>query len=246
MPDHSSDAHGPHGLRVSPGAAAPAPTPTPTPALTPTVRVLVVDPQPLVAECLRVTLESEPGLKVVDVATTGREAERLAAFYEPDVVVLADGLPDTGVGPIASRLAQSSGGVAVVMVTECASPRMAMAALDAGCCGYVAKSSSIGTLFDAVRRAANGQTVIEPEVLTQVVMRSRAADVGEHAELTPRQREILKMLARGQTNAEIGRSLFISLATVRNHVHHILQKLQAHSRLEAVSIAVREGIVDYA
>jgi DNA-binding NarL/FixJ family response regulator len=210
-----------------------------------TVRVLVVDPQPLVAECVRVALETEAGIKVVDVATTGRDAHALAELHEPDVVVLAEGLPDAGVAAVATKIVGSARGVAVVMVTDCPSPRMAMTALDAGCSGYVAKSSCVRTLVDAVGRVAEGQTVIESEVLTQVI-RSRSQHAGERADLTPRQREILKLLARGRTNAEIGAALFISQATVRNHVHHILQKLDAHSRLEAVSIAVREGLVDYA
>jgi DNA-binding NarL/FixJ family response regulator len=209
-----------------------------------TVRVLVVDDHQMFAASLAHALQSEPDLLVVGQATSISEAQNLVAATAPDVVLLDHRLPDgDGVSAIADlhRIRPSA---QVVVLTATTSDRVLVAAMEAGAAGFIAKTQRLDDVIDGVRAAAQGESVVSAKLLTRLLPRLHRQAGGGGADLTEREREILDLLATGLSNADIARQLTISVHTVRNHVANLSAKLGAHSKLEVLSIAVREGLVD--
>jgi DNA-binding NarL/FixJ family response regulator len=197
------------------------------------IRVLVVDDQRLVAEAFAENLNQEPDLHLVGVA--GDEPAAMQAIEEqrPHVVLLDYMLPLTEGPDVAARIAQRWPEVRVLMVTGRTDEQARRRSLEAGCVGFVSKDVSTYELVSAVRAAAAGATVaVVPPPAPQ-----------PNATVTPRELEVLQMLADGRTTREIASSMFISYATTRNHIQHILHKLGAHSRLQAVAVATRQGLL---
>jgi DNA-binding NarL/FixJ family response regulator len=197
------------------------------------IRVLVVDDQRLVAEAFAENLNQEPDLQLVGVA--GDEPAAMQAIEEqrPHVVLLDYMLPLTEGPDVAARIAQRWPEVRVLMVTGRTDEQARRRSLEAGCVGFVSKDVSTHELVSAVRAAASGATVaVVPAPAPQ-----------PNATVTPRELEVLQMLADGRTTREIASSMFISYATTRNHIQHILHKLGAHSRLQAVAVATRQGLL---
>ncbi len=208
-----------------------------------TTRVLLVEDHPIVAEGLRLTLGRTGDLEVVGTATGVREARELAAALRPDLALLDHHLPD-GTGADAARAVREGAPEAVmVMLTADASDDAMIAAIEAGVSGYVVKSEGIAGIADSVRRAAAGEMLIPPTVLTGVLARlqqrrqreARRAQLRDR--LTPRESEVLERMAHALDNEAIAEQLGISVATVRVHVQNVIEKLGAHSRLEAVILA---------
>ena len=196
------------------------------------------------AASLAHALESEPDLLVVGQATSVAEAQNLVASTAPDVVLLDHRLPDgDGVGAIAGlhRIRPSA---QIVVLTATASDRVLVAAMEAGAAGFIAKTQRLGDVVEGIRAAAQGDSVVSAKLLSRLLPRLRRQAGGSGAELTEREREILDLLATGLSNADIARQLTISVHTVRNHVANLSAKLGAHSKLEVLAIAVREGLVD--
>ena len=219
-----------------PGAPdGPAPAP---------VRILVVDDHQMFAASLAQALQSEPDLLVVGQATSIAAARDLVASAAPDVVLLDHRLPDgDGVSAIAD-LHRIRSSAKIVVLTASASDRVLVAAMEAGAAGFIAKTQRLDDVIAGVRGAAQGESVVSAKLLSRLLPRlQRRGGVGR-AELTEREREILDLLARGMSNAEIAQQLSISVHTVRNHVANLSAKLGAHSKLEVLAIAVREGLVD--
>ncbi|MGY1761794.1 response regulator [Geodermatophilus sp. SYSU D00779] len=217
---------------------------TPGGPTTGTVRVLVVDDHQMFATSLAQALQSEPDLRVVGQGTSISEARRLVASTTPDVVLLDHRLPDgDGVGAIA-ELHRIRPPAKIVVLTATTSDRLLIAAMEAGAAGFIAKTQRLDDVVDGVRAAAQGESVVSAKLLTRLLPRLRRRGGGSGTELTGREREILDLLARGLSNADIAQELTISVHTVRNHVANLSAKLGAHSKLEALSIAVREGLVD--
>ena len=213
----------------------------PAPAV---VRVLVVDDHPMFAASLAQALESEPDLLVVAQATSIAEARGSLASTAPDVVLLDHRLPDgDGVGAIAG-LHGIRPSARIVVLTATASDRVLVAAMEAGAAGFIAKTQQLDDVIAGVRAAAQGESVVSAKLLTRLLPRLQRRSGGGRTELTEREREILDLLARGLPNADIAHELTLSVHTVRNHVANLSAKLGAHSKLEALSIAVREGLVD--
>jgi DNA-binding NarL/FixJ family response regulator len=209
------------------------------------VRILVVDDHQMFAASLAQALQAEADLLVVGQATSITEAQDLMASTAPDVVLLDHRLPDgDGVGAIAG-LHGIRPSAKIVVLTATASDRVLVAAMEAGAAGFIAKTQRLDDVLDGVRAAAQGESVVSAKLLTRLLPRlHRQGGGGGGAELTEREREILDLLARGLSNADIARQLTISVHTVRNHVANLSAKLGAHSKLEVLSIAVREGLVD--
>jgi DNA-binding NarL/FixJ family response regulator len=208
-----------------------------------TVRVLVVDDHQMFTASLAQALQSEPDLLVVGQGTSISEARALMASTTPDVVLLDHRLPDgDGVGAIAEfhRIRPSA---KIVVLTATTSDRLLVAAMEAGAAGFIAKTQRLDDVIDGVRAAAHGESVVSATLLTRLLPRLRRQGGSGRAELTEREREILDLLARGLSNADIAQQLTISVHTVRNHVANLSAKLGAHSKLEVLSIAVREGLV---
>jgi len=209
----------------------------------PVIRVLVVDDHEVLASSLARVLDEEPDLVSVGVAGTLERARAMIATTAPDVVLLDHRLPDgDGVAAI-SELRALRPSIKVVVLTASAADHVLVAAIEAGASGFVSKTRSLGEVTSAVRAAATGEAVISPELLARLLPRLSPSGRPRHQELTEREREVLGLVADGLSNAAIAERLVVSLHTVRNHVANLSAKLGAHSKLEALSIAVREGLL---
>jgi two-component system response regulator DevR len=207
------------------------------------VRVLIVDDHEVLAASLAQVLDAEPDLVTAGVAGTLARARALVATTAPDVVLLDHRLPDgDGVGAI-EELRALRPSIQVVVLTASAADHVLVAAIEAGAAGFVSKTRSLAELTAAVRAAATGEAVVSPELLVRLLPRLHRSGRARHQELTDREREVLDLLAEGLSNAAIADELTVSVNTVRNHVSNLSAKLGAHSKLEALSIAVREGLL---
>ncbi|HLZ37659.1 MAG TPA: response regulator transcription factor [Mycobacteriales bacterium] len=216
------------------------------PAQRRSTRIVIVDDHAMFAESLRLALEQQADLSVVGSARTVREALSLVAASKPDVVVVDYRLPD-GDGVALARAIRATGAARqIVMLTSAENDGVLLAAVDAGCTGFVTKTAPLDELVAAIRAAAVGEAVISPALLSRLLPRMQPGFRGVGADMTARELEVLRLLADGLSNAAIAARLTISVHTVRNHVASILAKLGVHSKLEALATAVREGILETA
>ena len=207
------------------------------------VRVLIVEDHEVLATSLAMVLDAEPDLHTVGRVGTLAEARRAVATTAPDVVILDHNLPDgEGVSTIEDLRALHEG-AAFVVLTASTSDAVLVAAVQAGASGFVSKTRGVAEVTTAVRAAAAGEAVISPEMLMRLLPRFREGATEPSVKLTEREQEVLTLLAEGLSNAAIGERLFVSVHTVRNHVANLSAKLGAHSKLEALSIAVRDGLL---
>ncbi|MET9341737.1 response regulator transcription factor [Nonomuraea sp. NPDC003804] len=210
----------------------------------PSIRVLLVEDHDMVAEALGMALDRADGIEVVGRAVSIAEAGAETGRLRPDVVLLDRRLPDgDGIEAIGS-LASAAEGVRVLVVAGEVSAAMATRAVAAGGAGLIAKSSGLKELEAAVREVAAGGMVFTPDLLADVLDRltGRAAHPG--GGLTARERQTLALLGEGASTVEISRRLGVARNTARNHVQRVLEKLGARSKLEAVVIARRDGLLD--
>ena len=210
----------------------------------PLIRVVLVDDHVMVLEAFRRMLATAPDIDVVATACTAAAAVVAAVEHAPDVVVIDYVLPDDLGALAAARIVATVPSVKVIMLTGSDDPRALRAALEAGCVGYLQKTSTHGHLVDAVRTVAAGGTVISPEDLQRLHGAGAEPQPSTGGPLTMREREVLLMVAEGWPNRVIAERLFLSVNTVRSHVQTILEKLDAHSKLEAVTAARRRGLID--
>ncbi|MFD9939387.1 response regulator [Nonomuraea sp. NPDC059023] len=204
------------------------------------IKLLIVDDHPVVREGLRGMLDGDPGLDVVGAASSGDEAVVRAREMAPDVVLMdlrmpgGDGVSATG------RILADRPGVRVIVLTTYESDQDIVRAVEAGAAGYLLKDTSAEDLVAAVYAAARGETVLSPSVATKLVTRMRGP---VQQALTPREAEVLALVARGLTNAEVGRRLFISETTVKTHLLRIFGKLGVSDRTAAVTTAMERGLL---
>jgi DNA-binding NarL/FixJ family response regulator len=204
------------------------------------IRVLVVDDHPVVRSGLAGMLDGEADLSVVGEAGDGEEALVRVAALAPDVVLMDLRMPRLdGVGAT-SRIVAEHPGSRVLVLTTYDTDDDIVRAVAAGATGYLLKDTPRRQLVDAVRAAARGETVLAPPVAARLVSRLRAP-VAEA--LTPREVEVLRAVARGLSNAEIGRELFIGEATVKTHLLRAFAKLGVDDRTRAVTVAMERGIL---
>lgn len=207
------------------------------------VRVLIVDDHEVLAESLAHVLDAEDDLQTVGIAGSLEKARAMLGTTSPDVLLLDHRLPDgDGVAAI-PELRAIRPQVRVVVLTASAADQVLVAAIEAGVSGFVSKTRGVGEVTAAVRAAATGEAVISPEMLARLLPRLHRRSGTRHLDLTERESEVLALLADGLTNAAIAERLFVSVHTVRNHIANLSTKLGAHSKLEALSIAVREGLL---
>ena len=210
------------------------------------VRIVLADDHPMFREGLRFTLDREPDRAVVGEAATGTEAVRLVGELAPDVVVMDLAMPELGGLAATRRLTESGARARVLVLTMSEGDDTVFAALRAGAGGYLVKGADPGQVVSAVRAVAAGHAVFGPHLAGRMLT-FFAGPVGHDAAdfpgLSARERDVLTLLAEGQSNAEIGRALFISPITVRNHVSSILAKLQVSNRREAM-LRARAGRPD--
>jgi DNA-binding NarL/FixJ family response regulator len=207
------------------------------------VRVLIVDDHEMFASSLAMAISHEDDIDVVGTAQTLAGARNMVATLTPDVVLLDHRLPDgLGVGAI-GELKELAPEAKIVVLTAVAEDSMLVAATEAGCAGFVLKTSPLDELVAAVRTAAAGEMLVSTALLARLLSRLRHERDAPDSVLTAREREILQLIAEGLTNAAISARLFISVNTVRNHVQNVLAKLGVHSKLEALSVAIRDGLI---
>ena len=210
-----------------------------------TVGVLIVDDHRMFSESLARLLADEDGIAVLGVAGTGADAIEMVNRLHPNVVLMDYQLPDQDGVAVTAAIRREKPSVMVVMLTGSTEDRVLLAAIDAGCSGFLTKDRAAAEVVHAVRAAAVGEALISPALLARLLPKLNRTQRTLGEDLSDREREILGFLARGMTNKVIAAELFLSVNTIRNHVQSVLAKLGAHSKLEAVSTAVREGIIDY-
>ena len=208
------------------------------------IRVLITDDHAVFADGLAALLTTEPDFVVTGIAGSVEDAAALAASGDPDVVLMDYELTDgTGVDATV-RVLEACPRAKVVMLTSFTDDAILLAAIEAGASGFVTKHRAGREVLDAVRAAAAGEALITPALLARLLPRLRREPVRQASTLTTRELEVLEHLAEGLSNQAIADKLAVSLNTVRNHVQNVLTKLHAHSRLEAVAAAVRQGLIE--
>lgn len=213
------------------------------------IRVLLADDHRIVRQGLRGLLEKEGDIEVVAEAAEGRTALRLARDMCPDVVVMDIAMPDmNGIGATRHILAQAPG-VKVVTLSMHSDRRFVAEMLKAGASGYLLKDCAFEELAQAVRTVAGGQTYLSPGI-AGVVIRDYVRHLSEvdsaYSALTPREQEVLQLLAEGKTIRQIASCLQVSMKTVETHRRHIMSKLDIHSIAQLTKYAIREGLTSLA
>ena len=212
--------------------------------LVPPIRVLLVDDHAVFCDALSAILGLEPDMEVVGRGASVREAVDQARALHPDVVLLDVHLPDGSGVEAASRIKKEQPATQVVMLTSDEEESVLRSAVDAGVTGYLSKHEAAPQVLQAVRSAARGEALIAPYMLARLLSGIKRSEGSlPPGPLSPRELDVLGELALGRDNDMIARSLRLSPNTVRTHIQNILSKLGVHSKLEAVSRAVREGWV---
>ena len=204
------------------------------------VRVVIVDDHRVLAELLSSAWATNDEVTVVGTVGTAAEGVRAVTSLRPDVVILDYDLPDSdGVSAILAVKAACPA-TRVLMLTSYTDTVLLAEAMDAGCSGYITKRNGAAEILGAVLAVAADESPVSPDMVRSLELRDQA---GLGSDLTERELEVLRIAARGLSNKEIAAELFLSVNTVRNHMQHVLNKLGAHSKLEATAIAVRAGIL---
>lgn len=205
------------------------------------IRVLIVDDHEVLAASLARVLDDEPDIASVGWAQNLAQARSRVMTETPDVLLLDRRLPDgDGVAAI-GELRRLRPSMSVVVLTAQVADDVLVKAIEAGAVGFVSKTRGLNEVTAAVRAAASGEAVISPELLSRLLPKLSPASA-PGPQLTKREQEVLDMVAHGLSNAAIAEELSVSVNTVRNHIANLSAKLGAHSKLEALSIAVRRGI----
>ncbi len=209
-----------------------------------TIRVVIADDHPVVREGLAAMLEREPDIEVVGEARDGQEAIERVAALRPDVVLMDLQMPRVDGVEAIRQIRERHSGVHVLVLTTYDDDESILRGVEAGARGYLLKDAPRDELFRAVRAVARGESLLQPAVATRLpnrVARKSAQPAPET--LTERELEVLRLLARGAANKEIGAELHISESTVKTHVANIFQKLDVGDRTEAVTAALRRGLL---
>lgn len=202
------------------------------------IRILTVDDHPLLRKGIAVLVNAEPDMKVVAEASNGEEAIEQFRLHHPDVTLMDLQMPGLDGTEAISRLQNQFPASRIIVLTTYSGDAQVLRALRAGARGYVLKGHVHRELLETIRAVYSGQKRIPPDV---------AAELAEHAmdeELTPREIDVLRLIAAGNANKQIADQLSIGEATVKSHVTNLLSKLGANDRAHAVTIGLRRGIID--
>jgi DNA-binding NarL/FixJ family response regulator len=210
------------------------------------LRILIVDDHPLFRKGMRTLLDSMPDIKVAGEATNGLEAVERGLALKPDLILMDLQMPQGSGLEATRRLTEADPRIHILVVTLFEDDDSVFAALRAGARGYILKDAGEEEMMRAIRAIGKGEAIFSPAIAARLVdyfAGTRAAAVSEiFPELTDREREILQLIARGQSNAAIADQLSISLKTVRNHVSNIYNKLQVADRAQAAIRAREAGL----
>jgi len=205
----------------------------------PTIRVVLADDHPVVREGLAGIIEAEPDLEVVGQVGDGREAVLLASALQPDVLLMDLRMPVLDGATATAEIARVAPTVRVLVLTTYDTDADILRAVEAGATGYLLKDAAPAVLADAIRGAARGETVLAPYVAARLLDRVRAPIDA----LTPRETDVLTLVARGATNGEAAAALTIGEATVKTHLQHVFTKLGVDDRTAAVTRAMQLGLI---
>ncbi|WP_258236729.1 response regulator [Nocardioides campestrisoli] len=214
------------------------------------VRVIVADDQELFRRGLTMLLTQEPDIEVVAEAGDGVAATDLASSMAPDVVLLDVRMPRRSGIEACRAIKESNPSAKVIMLTVSDEEGDLYEAVKSGAAGYLLKDSSIEEVAQGIRVVADGQSLISPSMAVKLIDEFKQMSKPERHQvngglrLTERELEVLRLVAKGMNNREIAKQLFISENTVKNHVRNMLEKLQLHSRMEAVMYAVKEKLLE--
>ena len=218
------------------------------------IRAMIVDDHALFRRGLEMVLDSEPDIELVGQASDGAEAVEKAAESLPDVVLMDIRMPRSSGIEACRAMKEAAPSAKIIILTISDEEEDLFEAIRAGASGYLLKDIPLDEVADAVRAVHGGQSLINPsmagKLLTEFATLAKR-DNEERAQevpaprLTEREMQVLKLVARGMNNRDIAKELFISENTVKNHVRNILEKLQIHSRMEAVMVAVREKLIEF-
>jgi DNA-binding NarL/FixJ family response regulator len=204
------------------------------------IRILLVDDHPVVRHGLRGMLDAEPDLTVVGEASSGTAGVAAARELTPDIVLMDLRMPDGDGVQATGQILEVLPAAKVVVLTTYETDRDILRAIEAGASGYLLKDASPAELADAVRAAARGETVLAPSVASTLIRQVRAP---APPALSAREVQVLRLVAQGRTNADIGRELFISEATVKTHLLRVFNKLDVADRTAAVTTAMSHGLL---
>lgn len=219
------------------------------------IKVLLTDDHHLFREGLSRILQDAPGMELIATAASGEEAQKLAAAHQPDIILMDVNMPGIGGIEATRQLHDTHPEIKVLMLTVSEEDQDLFTAIRAGAKGYILKNSSSQELLDAIRRVDAGEAVVNPsmaaKLLDEFALLSTTAPhlpsgaSPESESLTEREQEVLKYVARGMSNKEIGEQLSISPHTVKAHLRSILDKLHLRGRVDAAAWAVRHGMLGH-
>lgn len=222
------------------------------------IRVVIVDDHDLAREGLRDMLVDEPDIEVVGEASNGQEALKRCSRLQPDLVLMDVRMPEMDGLAATSKLKQRHPRISVLMVTMHENPDYLLEALKAGAAGYVLKDAHQHEIITAIHQVRSGDSPLDPQLSARLLRRMAAEENQREDEekprtssfsyveaLTPREQEVLEFMKLGWTNRQIAQELFISPGTVKNHVEHIIAKLEASDRTQAVVRALELGVLDF-
>lgn len=234
----------------------------------PPVRIVIADDHPLYRDALRQMLSEHPDLEVVGEAADGREALELCHRLRPRVALLDVRMPMMDGVEATRHIKQEIPSIIVLLLTALEEPKYLLEAIRAGASGYLLKNADTKEIYEAISKVIEGEAALDQEVAMRLLLRlmeqkeaqeeeerlssfpcagwpsSEALGLPSPAQaLTPRELEVLRLLARGQSNQQIAENLFLSVSTVKNHVHSIIKKLGVSDRIQAARLAVEHGLV---
>lgn len=208
------------------------------------IRVLITDDHEMVRIGVSAYLSIQPDIEVVGEAENGEKAVKLALELRPDIILMdlvmdgMDGIQAT------KEIIERWPDAKIIIVTSFLDDDKVYPALEAGATSYILKTSKASEIAEAIRKTFDGQTILEPEVTNKMMAKMRSKNESlPHEELTPREREVLLLMAEGKSNQEIADELFIALKTVKVHVSNILSKLDVEDRTQAVIYAFKHSLV---
>jgi DNA-binding NarL/FixJ family response regulator len=213
-----------------------------------TIRVAIVDDHPVISEGIHRILSAEADIELTGTASNVTEALELIERRRPHVVLMDYLLPDGNGVEATKKILSRWPETKVLMMSGSEVPEVHILAFASGCVGFLAKNRPWGEVVGAVRAASRGQSVLRADELTDLLTQlghTRSETNDRSKWLTARESDVLRLLAVGRSTASIAEELFLSTHTVRNHISSILSKLGAHSKLEAVAVAARDGLISF-